>query len=350
MNREIQLGKHSISESNPCFIIAEAGVNHNGNVDMAIELVRKAKECGADCVKFQTFKAERVVSKTAPKAAYQMETTNPEESQLDMLRKLELKRQDYVSIIEACKSEGICFLSTPYSTEDIDFLDELGVSAYKVASGQTVEPFFLKYLAKKKKPIILSTGMCTLAEVDEAIRTIRATGNENVAVLQCTTNYPSASCDANLNAMVTMRNACNVLAGYSDHTTTSTACIAAIALGACIIERHFTLDKHLPGPDHSSSSDPGEFLKLVELIRETESVLGSGLKVPCESEERNIPGMRRGLVAAKDIKAGEEFTHENITAKRPLRGLPPKLLHQILGRKASTSIPAETPIDFEVIQ
>jgi N-acetylneuraminate synthase/N,N'-diacetyllegionaminate synthase len=334
----------------PTFIIAEAGVNHNGDPSLAKKLVFAAKACGADCVKFQTFKADHIVRADAPKASYQLRTTDVQESQLEMLRRLELPREVYPELIEACQQAGILFLSTPYDIEDIDFLDSLGVSAFKVASGQAVEPNFLTAIAQKGKPIILSTGMCTLAEAGEAVEIIRRARNDQIIVLQCTTNYPCDLEDVNLRAIQTMAQAFGVLAGFSDHTQTLTAATLAVGLGACIIERHFTLDENLPGPDHSSSSNPKEFRQLVNQIREAEKCLGSAKKRPTPAEIDNAQGMRRSIVASRFIKIGEVFSLNNLTMKRPYDGLPGSCLRYILGRKATIDIPKDVPIDWAMMR
>jgi len=329
------------------FIIAEVGVNHNGDVDLALRLVAEAKKAGADCVKFQTFSAERVVTKGAPKAAYQLETTDKAESQFEMLKNVELSEIAYQEILDGCRREEILFLSTPYSVEDVDFLEKLNVPAYKIASGQVVEHFFLQYVARKGKPIILSTGMCTLGEVDAAVRAIRDAGNNDLILLQCTTNYPSPIEDANLRAMCTMSEAFGIDVGYSDHTQSSAACVAAVALGACIIEKHITLDKSLPGPDHSSSATPDEFREMVRLVRETEQALGDGVKQPSAREAKNISGMRRSLVAKRSIKAGETISLDMLACKRPALGLSPSLASEVTGHKAAVEIPKDTFITWK---
>jgi N,N'-diacetyllegionaminate synthase len=334
----------------PTFIIAEAGVNHNGDEALAKKLIVAAKACGADCVKFQTFRAESIVRQDSPKAAYQLKTTDPDESQLAMLRKLELPRESYPELIRTCQQEGIFFLSTPYSLEDIDFLDSLGIPAFKVASGQTVEPQFLEFMARKGKPILLSTGMCSLAEVGDALETIRQAGNQQIIVLQCTTNYPSTLEDANLRAMQTMARAFDVLVGFSDHTQSLTAATLAIGLGASVIERHFTLDKNLPGPDQSSSSDPEEFSRLVLQVREAEKCLGSRLKRPTPAEIENARGMRRSIVASRLIKIGEVLSLDNLTMKRPADGLPGSCLKYLLGRRAAMDIAMDTSIDLGMLE
>lgn len=347
--KSVRFGNIEIGSQYPVFIIAEAGVNHNGDVDIAMSLVREAKQAGADCVKFQTFKADRVATETAPKAAYQLKTTSPEESQVEMLRKLELDESAYHRLLDACRKESILFLSTPYNVEDVDFLDSLGVQAFKIASGQAVEPYFLEYVAKRGKSILLSTGMCTLAEVDRAVRVVREAGNVQIVILQCTTNYPSAIEDCNLRAMVAMRDALDVLVGYSDHTEGLTAATASVALGACVVERHFTLDKSLPGPDHSSSSNPEEFLQLVRQIRETERCLGSNLKYPSKIELENSVGMRRSIVAKTRIPKGTVLTMEHLNFKRPSTGVKPSLLKYVIGKRVREEIQPDEFVKLEIL-
>jgi len=341
---------HRIAADAPVFIIAEAGVNHNGDPAMAAELIRAACRTGADCVKFQTFKAERVVTAAAPKARYQLGTTDPAESQLDMLRKLELGEPHYRTLLDLARAEGIACISTPYNEEDVDFLDALGISAFKLASISCAEPSFLRYVAEKGRPIILSTGMATLDEVRSAVAAIHATGNPQLVLLQCTTNYPSRIEDTNLRAMLTLRDATGVLAGYSDHTPSHTACIAAVALGACMIEKHFTLDKSLPGPDQSTSCDPAEFTALVRAIRDTELALGHGRKEPAEIETINAIGMRRSIAARVNIPIGTTLTAAMLTLKRPATGLAPVLIDQLIGRTATREIAADELLAWESVQ
>jgi len=344
----IKIQEYNIGLESPVFIIAEAGVNHNGDIKIAKQLIRKAKECGADCIKFQTFKAERVVTEKAPKAKYQLGTTDPAESQLDMLRKLEMSSDSYNELISFSQDQGILFFSTPYNIEDVDFLDSLGVPAFKLASIHLAEPYFLQYVASKGKPLFVSTGMATLAEVDQAIHAIREVGNQHIILLQCTTNYPSRVEDANLRAIGTMRDAFDILVGYSDHTQSNTTCLAAVALGACVLEKHFTLDKNLPGPDQSSSADPAELEHLINQVREVESSLGSGLKEPAAVEKENAPGMRRSIVAKQDIKIGEIISSDMLTFKRPATGLSPALFDEVIGRLAITDIKAGQMILWEM--
>lgn len=331
-------------------VIAEIGVNHNGQVSLAKEMILEAKSCGADCVKFQTFKASRVASHSAPKATYQLGTTDASESQLAMLHKLELSEIEYRELAAFCDTHDVVFLSTPYDFEDADFLDKIGVQAFKVASGQAIETRFLQHLARKGKPILLSTGMCTLAEVDDAVRTIRKEGNEDIVVLQCTTNYPAAIQDSNLLAMRTMGDSLGVMVGYSDHTESLTAAVAAVAMGARVVERHFTLDKSLPGPDHSSSSEPHEFRKMVEMIRETELALGSPRKEPTLVEIENAKGMRRSLTARRDIRAGEKLDWATLTLKRPGTGINGRSVNLILGRSARRDILADTILTLDMVE
>ena len=343
---EIEIQGRKIGKKTPVFIIAEAGVNHCGDIHLAKQLVLEAKKCGADCVKFQTFKAERVVTEDAPKAKHQLKNTDPDEAQVDMLKNCELKPEFHKDLIKLCNHENIVFLSTPYNIEDVDFLDSLGVPAFKLASIHTAEPYFVHYVAEKGKPIILSTGMASLGEICEAVLAIRDTGNEQFILLQCTTNYPSRLEDSNLRAMQTMGAAFDVTVGYSDHTQDDTACIVSVALGAKLIEKHLTLDKTLPGPDQSSAADPEEFACLVNNIRNAEKVLGSARKEPCEIERENAIGLRRSIVTRKGIRKGSVITEDMLTFKRPANGLPPKYFYDVVGRKAKRNLPGDALIDL----
>nr|WP_299171036.1 N-acetylneuraminate synthase [uncultured Allomuricauda sp.] len=347
--KSIRIDGTNIDSKNPCFVIAEAGVNHNGDLGMALELVRKASEIGADCVKFQTFKAESVITKEAPKAKYQLEVTDPVESQFEMLKKLELTQEDYIYIIEECNKCKITFLSTPYNEDDADFLNSLGVHAFKIASGQIVELAFLEYVAKFNKPMILSSGMADLAEVFDAVKTIRGVGNEQIAILQCTTNYPSLNEDANIRAMISMGSSMNLIYGYSDHIEENYACYAAVALGAKIIEKHFTLDRNLAGPDHKASLNVEEFRKLIVGIRKTEVALGSAIKEPSPREIENTQGMRRSIVLKSFLKKGEIITADNVAFKRPATGISPKRRNEIVGKKAAKDIHQDVPLKESMI-
>lgn len=343
----INIGRAHVGMGRPPFIIAEAGVNHNGALAQAKKLVMAAKRSGADCIKFQTFKAERVVTLVAPKAAYQLKVTSKAESQYEMLKKLELSDNAHHQLLSFCKKMGIIFLSTPYSIEDVDFLHKLGVPAFKIASGQIVELPFLRYVASKGKPILLSTGMSTLREIGHAVKAMQSAGNSQVILLQCTTNYPSRIEDANLLAMGEMRKRFNLNVGYSDHTDSISVAIAASALGACVIEKHFTLDKHQHGPDHSSSATPKELFDLVEGVRQVEKALGTGSKKPSRAELVNLGGMRRSIVAKVPIKAGENFSLPMLCFKRPATGLSPVFADRLVGRRAVRDIPADCFISLK---
>lgn len=346
---DLKIGNRIIGTNQPCYIIAEVGVNHNGRLELAIESVRKAKEIGADCVKFQTFRTEEVVTESAPKAAYQLKVTDNCESQAEMLRKLELGYDDFRKVFRVCLDIGIDFLSTPYSISDANFLNDLNVSAFKIASGQIVEPAFLAHIAKFQKPIFLSTGMSNLAEVAEAVSIIRDEKNNNIILLQCNTNYPSQIEDANIRAMISMQSAFDTLVGYSDHVENNMACFAAVALGAKVIEKHFTLDRGLPGPDHLCSLTPEDFLKLVYGIRDVEKALGSPIKRITASEKKNIDGMRRSVVAARVIPEGKIIHQEDLALKRPGNGLSPKMAKYIIGKQANGRIEKDALLDFCMI-
>ncbi|MEO0445087.1 MAG: N-acetylneuraminate synthase family protein [Verrucomicrobiota bacterium] len=314
-------------------MIAEAGVNHGGSLETACELASAAAKAGADAVKIQTFRAERVVSEDAPKAKYQLASTDPQESQLAMLQKLVFPEEGYPELMQHCAELGIEFLSTPYNEEDVDFLVSVGVQRLKLASISCAEPHFIRYAARTGLPLILSTGMATLGEIETAVRAAEDAGDLDLVLLQCTTNYPSSISDANLLAMRTIRDAFGLPTGYSDHTENDTACIAAIALGAEMIEKHLTLDRSAEGPDHACSEDPKGFARLVQRIRETELSLGSAIKRPSEVELANMPGMRRSLVARQDLSAGDLLREEDLTLKRPASGLSPVLVGELVGRR-----------------
>lgn len=339
----------TFGKSGRAYIIAEAGVNHNGSLDLARRLVISAKEAGADAVKFQTFKAERVAQASAPKADYQLRNTDRGESQIEMLRKLELPDSAHAELIALCRELGIEFLSTPYNEEDIDFLHGLGVRAFKLASIHCVEPHILRYAARTGRHLIVSTGMATLDDVGKAVAAMRGVGHEDFTLLQCTTNYPSAVADANLRVIPLLRSEFNCAIGYSDHTQSDVSSIAAVALGATMIEKHFTLDKSMPGPDHTSAAEPAEFADLVQKIRASESALGSGIKEPCAAEMANAANMRRSLVARADIARGTVITEAMLTCRRPTNGISPLRVAEIAGRSAAVDIPAGTRIEFSML-
>ena len=331
---------------NKCMIIAEAGVNHNGNLEMARELVRVARECGADYVKFQTAVPELVISSIAPKAEYQEETTGKEESQLEMCRAIHLPLSDYAGLAELCRSEGIGFMSTPFDLVSIDCLAPLSMDFWKIPSGEITNLPYLRKIAHIGGRVILSTGMSTLAEVETAVKVLEDNGipREDVILLHCTTQYPAPYASVNLRAMDALRTLNTGGVGYSDHTKGIEVSVAAAAMGACVIEKHFTLDKNLPGPDHRASLEPAELRALVDAVRHVEDALGSGVKEVADAEAPNIVVARKSIVAARDIRAGEVFTEENITVKRPGNGLSPMLWDSVIGRTASRAFPADTLI------
>ena len=337
MERKIRIGSKLIGEGEPCFIIAEAGVNHNGDINLAKKLIGAAKDAGADAVKFQTFKAKAVVTQNAEKSEYQKETTG-EGSQYDMIKKLELTESDFKELAEYAKKKGILFLSSTFDKESVDLLDEISVPAFKVASGEITNFPLLKYIAKKGIAIILSTGMATLGEVEEALNVIRSEGVNEVILLHCVSNYPAKIEDVNLKAMETLKHAFQIPVGFSDHTLGITVPIAAVALGACVIEKHFTLDRNLPGPDHKASLEPNELKEMVKAIRDVEKALGDGIKKPTKDEKVIKRAARRSIVAKVDIPEGTIIMEDMLDVKRPGVGIEPKYMEMIVGRKAKENI------------
>jgi N-acetylneuraminate synthase/N,N'-diacetyllegionaminate synthase len=343
---EVKIGNRWIGDNKPCFIIAEAGVNHNGDVNLAKKLIDAAKRAGADAVKFQTFRAENVVTANAGKANYQKETTGDGESQLEMLKKLELTGRDFQELFDCAMKRKIFFLSSPFDKTSVDLLHELGITAFKIPSGEITNFPLLKYIAQKKKPIILSTGMSTLDEVEDALAIIRNEGVEDIVLLHCVSCYPAANEDINLRAMDTLRQAFKLPVGLSDHTLGITIPVAAVALQACVIEKHFTLDKNLPGPDHRASLGPDELKQMVKAIREVEEAMGNGIKrfTMAEKEVRKV--VRRSVVAKTDISRGTVITEEMLDAKRPGIGIEPKYIDMLIGRKARKDIKRSQLITF----
>jgi len=340
--QSIQVGNKLIGPGQPVFVIAEAGVNHNGDLKMARALIDVAVEAGADAVKFQTFRADRLVTTDAPKAEYQLQSTNDAESQFEMLRGLELSGDAHRELQSYCHERGIIFLSTPFDEEAADLLDDLGVPAFKISSGDLTNSPLLEHVARKGKPVILSTGMSELSELIEAVSVLNAAGCENPVLLHCVSNYPAVPSEINLRAMQTMRSAFDVPVGFSDHTKEIDIALAAVALGACVLEKHFTLDRTLPGPDHRASLEPADLRALVRSIRRVESALGSGRKVPAPSEIETAKVARRSLVAARDIPAGATLEREMVTMRRPGTGMSPALLETLLGHRAVREIAAGT--------
>lgn len=364
---QIQIGEKLISKSNPCFVIAEAGVNHNGNLELAKKLVDAAYEAGVDAVKFQTFKSEEIVTPEAEQAKYQTENTGKKESQYEMLKRLELSYDNFRELKEYCDKVGIMFLSTPHSCkDDVDLVAEL-CKAIKVGSGDLTNLPILKYMAKKNLPIILSTGMANMEEIKEGVEAVLPI-NKQLILLHCTTNYPTALNEVNLKAMEAMEKEFNLPVGYSDHTEGIKVSLGAAALGACMIEKHFTLDRNMEGPDHKASLEPDELKQLVDEIREIEArmangesrktilgeldiaeVLGDGVKKPTPSELEVAKIARKSIVAAIDIKAGEIIAANMLKIKRPGTGILPKFLHEIVERKAKENILKDELLTWEKI-
>jgi N,N'-diacetyllegionaminate synthase len=349
MPTTIKIGERRIGAGEPCFVIAEAGVNHNGSLDLARRLVDAAVHAGADAVKFQTFRADKLISPAAPKAAYQVETTGTGESQLEMVRKLELPPQAFRELKSCCAQRGILFLSTPFDEESADLLDELGMAAFKVPSGEITNLPLLEHLARKRKPLIVSTGMCDLEEVRTAVECLRRAGARELALLHCVSSYPASAASINLRAMETLRETFAVPVGFSDHALGVDIPLAAVALGACIVEKHLTLDCQLPGPDHRASLEPGDFTAMVEGIRAVEAALGDGIKRPAPEERNTAEVARRSLVAACGIPAGTVLRAEHIAILRPGTGLPPAARPQVIGKRAARDIPAGALLTWEML-
>jgi N-acetylneuraminate synthase len=348
--RKVRIGDRYVGEGECVFIIAEAGVNHNGDIQLANRLVDVAAEAGADAVKFQTFKADRVVSAAAPKAEYQLQTTDPMESQLEMLQRLELSPEAHCELRAYCQERGVLFMSTPFDEESANLLDELGVPVFKIGSGEITNWPFLEYVARKGKPIILSTGMSYLSEVDEAVRVIREAGCDQLVLLHCVSNYPADPADVNLRAIQTMATAFQVPVGYSDHTPGIEVALAAVALGACAIEKHFTIDKNLPGPDHRASLEPPELQALVTGIRTVELALGNGTKRPASSEADSRLIVRRSLVAAFNIPKGTVIRSDMLRAVRPAGGIAPALIEHVIGRRTRQTLMADQLITWSDLE
>ena len=337
-NQIIKIKNKKIGKGQPVFIIAEAGVNHNGDYELAEKLVREAKKVGADCVKFQTFRAQKLVTEKSPKAGYQLLSTDPKESQFAMLQSLELGENEHFKLNKLCNQLGILFISTPYNFADVDFLARIPVPAYKLASMHLTESPMVKYVAKQKRPVIMSTGMSTLEDIKIAVKNFGDVGNRDLIILQCTTNYPTSIKDVNLRTIKTIKKATGAVTGYSDHTLGIEASILAVGAGAEIIEKHFTLDKKMKGPDHASSADPREFAQMVKRIRDAEVMMGSAKKDLTAVEKLNKKGMKRSLVAVVPIKAGKKIKATMLDFKRPEGGLSPNFYYKVIGKMARKNI------------
>ena len=331
----LTIGSHTIGPGHPAFIIAEAGVNHNGDVQRAHDLIDAAADAGADAVKFQTFSPKMIAAPEAERAAYQIATTGEGGSQLDMLEKLVLPAEAYSGLMQHASERGLIFLSTPFDPGSADFLDELGLPAFKVSSGDVTNTPFLEFLATKGKPVLLSTGMANMDEVSRAVASIN---KAPLALFQCVSNYPSAPSHSNLHVMATLRETFDCPVGWSDHTQGITVSIAAAALGAELLEKHFTLDRHLSGPDHQASLEPDELRAMVTAVRDAEASLGDGLKKPVPEEEPVAKVARRSLYWAQELVAGTVVRAEHLMALRPGTGISPEMQRDLIGRKLARDV------------
>lgn len=328
------------------YIIGEAGVNHNGSLELAKKMIEVAKAAGVDAIKFQTFQAEKLVTALSKKAEYQEKATGNAESQLEMLKKLELTQNEFIEVKRHCKTVGIEFLSTPFDLESIDFLYRMGISQWKIPSGEITNLPYLIKIARTRLPAILSTGMSTFKEVAKAVDVLKEHGSSEIVLLHCTTEYPTPYEEVNLNAMLTMKNALNLPVGYSDHTMGIEIPVAAVAMGATIIEKHFTLDRNTEGPDHKASLEPDELEAMVKAIRHVERAMGNGIKKPAQTEKKNINIARKSIVASKKIEKDELFTEENLTAKRPGDGISPMKWFEVLGTRAKRDFEEDELIEL----
>lgn len=330
---------------NRTIVIAEAGVNHNGSYEIACRLVEAAKDAGADYIKFQTFHSENLVSKYAKKADYQVKTTG-DDTQLKMLKQLELSEQDFIQLKDYCLKNEIQFLSTPFDFDSIRFLTRLDIPFWKIPSGEVTNYPYLVALAKTGKPIVMSTGMCELYEIADAIRVLKENGSGEISLLHCNTEYPTPFEDVNLRAMLTLKSEFGCRVGYSDHTKGIEIPIAAVAMGATIIEKHFTLDRNMEGPDHKASIEPNELKQMVTAIRNVEKAMGSGVKTPSKSERKNMAIARKSIIASRCIQKGEVFTEANITTKRPGNGISPMRWNEVLGQTAKRDFQEDELIEI----
>lgn len=345
--RRVRIGDRLVGDGQPVFVIAEAGVNHNGDIDLAKKLVDAAKAAGADAVKFQAFNAENVATKNAKKARYQVKNSNENNSQLAMLKQLELDNNKFRELFIYAKKRNIAFLASAFDKCSVDLLDNLKVPAFKIASGEITNFPLLKYIAEKKKPIILSTGMSTMNEITDALRIIQENGATDIILLHCVTSYPAKKEETNLRVIETLRERFKLPVGFSDHTTGIATAIAATALGAVMIEKHFTLDKNLKGPDHKASLEPDELKEMIQAVRDVEKALGNGVKKPTKNEEEIKIAVRRSIVAKTTILKGTVITEDLLDFKRPGDGLGPKDLTRIIGMKAKNNISPDELITFD---
>lgn len=350
MDNSVRIKDFKIGKKHPCFIIAEAGVNHNGNINIAHKLIESAKAAGADAVKFQCFKAESLVTRHSGKADYQLKTTSGDDSQFSMLKQLELSDREQAQLKKHCDDEGILYLCTPYEQNSADLLETIGVDAYKIASTDTSNIPFIRYLAQKNIPVILSTGMSNLGDVEESVDELKKNGLDGkIIILQCTSEYPAPLEDINLRAMKTMALAFGCPVGFSDHTSGIGASPWAVAAGACVVEKHFTLDRCMEGPDHNASIEPQEMGQMVRTIRNVELALGDGIKRIMPSESKNKSKMQKSLVATCEISAGRRIEPEDLTCKRPGTGLPPNWLDKVIGKQVVKTIKKDDVLKLDAI-
>lgn len=342
MIQPVSINNRLIGTGQPCFIIAEAGVNHNGDMHIARCLINAAAEAGADAIKFQSFITEEIIINSAPKADYQVKTTGDSGSQFRMLKELELSADEQVMLKSYCEEKNIIYLCTPYENKSIDMLDNMGVAAFKIASTDTTNIPFLRYIARKGRPVLLSTGMSSLGEVEQAMRTLRAGGLDNkIIILHCTSEYPAPINEVNLRVILSMREAFGCPVGFSDHTSGVSVSSWAVAVGACVIEKHFTLDRNMIGPDHQASIEPKDLSILVKNVRNLEVAMGDGIKKVMPSELHNKPFMQKSLVARRNISAKKIITADDLICKRPGSGLTPSWFDRVVGRRTTKDIPKD---------
>lgn len=338
----VKIGNHSVGPGHPCLVIAEAGVNHNGDMRLAHQLIDAAVIARADAVKFQSFVSEELVTSETPKAEYQKKTTSGTNSQYEMLKALELTAENQAELKEHCTEKQILYLCTPYEKSSADILEKIDIAAFKIASTDTTNIPFLKYIAGKGRPVILSTGMSSIEEVEQAYDTLNTAGlNGKIIILHCTSEYPAPIEETNLRSILTMQKVFSCPVGFSDHTAGLVTSPLAVAIGACVIEKHFTLDRSMPGPDHRASLEPDELADLVRNVRQVEAALGDGIKRPMPSELKNKSRMQKSLVAIYPIRAGEIIKPESLTCKRPGIGLSPLWFDRVVGKQAAVDIPQD---------
>jgi len=346
----VMIGYRRVGDGEPVLIVAEAGVNHNGDIDRAKQMIAAAAEVGADAVKFQTWRTEAIMCRDAPKAEYQKRDAADSETMFEMEKALELAPEAFAVLKEEAERAGLIFLSSPFDEPSTDVLADLDVAAFKLPSGELTNLPLLRHIARQGKPMIISTGMATLGEVEMAVAAAADEGNERIVLLHCTSCYPADICDCNLRAMQTLRSAFGLPVGYSDHTKGLTTALAAVALGACVIEKHFTLDRALPGPDHKASLEPDELLVLVQSVRDVETALGSAKKAPTAAEANVRAAARKSIVAARLISAGTRITADMLALKRPGTGLSPDALELVIGQVAAEDIAEDTLLEWGMLR